>query len=88
MCKKKYTTDFTPVTGHIRVFEGEKNYADGDDYISIVTVQFLTKTKVYLSGAKGKLRDKIDNKIRKQLKAIGVEQIRYVNKGLEIEEYL
>lgn len=52
---KKSSVHYSELTGSIRIYEGEDGYENRDDYEGIVSVLWLTDTRVMLFGANGKI---------------------------------
>lgn len=69
------------LVSQIRIYEEGKSYENRDPYIGILSVLFLTDTKVYICGAHGKMDKATYAQIVKTLKDLGVDEMVYERKG-------
>ena len=81
----EYELDISPVVSHIRAYKKGRTYAQRDDYDGIVTVQWLSKTKVYLSGLQGIASSTLYTQCMKLLKRAGVKTVSFERDGEIIE---
>ena len=75
------------LVSQIRIYEDGKSYENRDPYIGILSVLFLSDTKVYICGAHGTMNKNTYAQIVKTLKDLGVNEMVYERKGkLKIRE--
>jgi len=74
--------DIDPVTSHLRVFlDNSKCSANKDPYDSIMTVQHLNGTEVYISGLKGIMSKEIFRAVVSYFFERGIARVTYERDG-------
>jgi len=81
----QYEIDLAPVTSLLRVYEQGKTYDSRDTYATVITVQWLSKEKVYLSGMHGIATRAIHQKVMTKLWLAGATHVSYERDGELVE---
>ena len=76
---------YTPIAGHLRIYDdGPGAYNSRVPYELIVTVQWLSSTRVYLSGAEGRITRQIYKSIKEKLSQLGATSAEFEMHGVTV----